>query len=98
MSRSIIFRNLAEVEYLQASLFYDEERSGLGAEFESEVQAVLQRILEHPDRYPVAVRDIRVAPTHRFPYCVYYRVRGGRIIVLSVFHQSRDPAEWQSRS
>lgn len=86
------------MEYLRASAFYENERTGLGAEFEAEVQSVLQKLLQHPERYPIAVRDIRVAPTHRFPYCVYYRIRGSRIIILSVFHQSRDPAEWQSRS
>lgn len=98
MTRSLIFRPLAEAEYLGAAAFYEDERAGLGTEFESEVQAVLDTIASHPDRYPVAVRDIREAPTHRFPYCVYYRVRGDRIMILSVFHQSRDPSEWQSRS
>ena len=24
--------------------------------------------------------------------------RGGRVVVLAVFHQSRDPADWQTRS
>jgi plasmid stabilization system protein ParE len=43
------------------------------------------------------LRDIREAIVRRFPYCVYFRVRHGRLIVLSVFHTSRDPSTWQSR-
>jgi toxin ParE1/3/4 len=94
----LIFRPIAEAEYLQASAHYDSERPGLGAEFESEVQAVFQRIQEQPDRYPIAIRDIRFATARRFPYSVYYRIRRDRIDVLSVFHESRDPAQWQARS
>jgi toxin ParE1/3/4 len=98
VNRTIAFRRVAEAEYLRATVYYENERPGLGAEFQSEVQATLQKVLAHPDRYPIAARDIRVLPTDRFPYSVYYRVRGTRIVVISVFHESRDPAEWQSRS
>ena len=98
MNRTIALRRAAEAEYLWATAFYDNERPGLGAEFQSEIQAILQKVLAHPDRYPIAARDIRVAPTQRFPYSVYYRVRGSRVIVLSIFHESRNPDEWQSRS
>ena len=92
MNLPLIFRPIAEVAH------YENERPGLGAEFESEVQTVLHKILEQPDRYPVVIRDIRFATTRRFPYTVYYRIRRTHIDVLSVFHESRDPAEWQSRS
>ena len=57
----------------------------------------MAEIAGHPKRYPIILRDIREAPVRRFPYCVYYRVRQARLIVLSVFHTSRDPTEWQSR-
>jgi toxin ParE1/3/4 len=98
VNRTIAFRRPAEAEFVQATAYYENERPGLGAEFQSEVQVILQKILGNPDRYPIAARDIRMVPTHRFPYCVYYRVRGSRIVVISVFHESRDPSEWQSRS
>ncbi len=98
MSLSIIFRPAAEAEYLGATAFYEGRQAGLGADFETEVQAVLDTAANQPNRYPIAVRDICEAPVGRFPYCVYYRVRADRLIVLAVFHQSRDPAEWQSRA
>jgi len=94
----LIFHPIAETEYQQASAYYENEHPGVGEEFEFEVQAVLLRVQQHPDRYPIAVRDIRFAHARRFPYSVYYRIRRDRIDVLSVFHESRDPAEWQSRS
>jgi toxin ParE1/3/4 len=67
-------------------------------DFVDEVQAALDAIADHPGRYAVASGDIREAPVNRFPYCVYYRVRAGRVVVVAIFHASRDPAVWQSRA
>jgi plasmid stabilization system protein ParE len=89
---------VAETEYLSAAAFYEAQKPGLGGDFEAEVQAVLDTIANQPDRYPIAHCGIREAPTQRFPYCVYYRVRSNQLVVLAVFHQSRDPSEWQGRS
>jgi toxin ParE1/3/4 len=97
VSLPVVFRPAAQAEYVAAAAWYEARQPGLGADFEAEVQAVLDTIANQPDRYPAAARDIREAPVSRFPYCIYYRERGGRIVVLAVFHQSRDPAEWQSR-
>ena len=98
MSLPVVFRPAAEAEYLGAVAWYEGQRSGLGSDFEAEVQAILDTIANQPDRYPVAHRDTREAPVKRFPYCVYYRVRPDRIVILAVFHQSRDPAGWQDRA
>ena len=98
MSRSIVFRRAARSEYARSIKWYDNRRPGLGGEFEAEVSAVLSTIADQPDRYPIADGDVRVAPVHRFPFAVYYRIRSRWIVVISVFHQSRDPEEWRSRS
>jgi plasmid stabilization system protein ParE len=97
MSLPLVFRGAAQDEYDEAAVWYDGQ-AGLGAAFEAEVQAVLDVIAGQPDRYPIVAGDVREAPVARFPYCVYYRVRTGRIVIISVFHTSRDPAVWQSRS
>jgi toxin ParE1/3/4 len=98
MKLPIVLRILAREEYDDSARWYDRQRAGLGVDFTSEVDATFDIISNYPDRYPVVKRDIREAPLHRFPYCVYYRVRSNRVIVLAVFHQSRDPIEWQSRN
>lgn len=98
MNLPVVYREIAEEEYDDAAAFYNRRQAGLGRELVAEVEATLDMITANPKRYPVIHRDIREAPVQRFPYCVYYRVRSGRIIVLSVFHQSRDPKEWQTRN
>ena len=97
MSHPIVIRRAAQVEYLEAIRWHDEQEAGIGLEFESEVARILKVISATPKRYPVVFRDTREAIVGRFPYCIYYRLRAGRIIVLSVFHTSRDPIIWQDR-
>jgi len=41
--------------------------------------------------------DVRKAVVTRFPYIVLYREEAGEVLVISVFHTSRDPAVWQAR-
>ena len=97
MTLPTVFRPAARDEYDQAFAWYEGQRAGLGLEFEEEVERILGEIAVHPKRYPIVLRDIREAIVRRFPYCIYFRVRHSRLIILSVFHTSRDPAEWQSR-
>jgi plasmid stabilization system protein ParE len=59
---------------------------------------VFQTISATPELYPLAEGDVREAPVSRFPYCVYYRVRAARVVVLAIYHQSRDPAGWRART
>ena len=98
MSLLVSFRALAQAEYDAAIAWYDQARADLGNDFETEVQAVLDVASATPDRYPVADGDVREAPVSGFPYCVYYRVRLSKLIVVAVYHQSRDPSGWRGRA
>ena len=98
MSLPLAFRAAARAEFQDAAAWYESQRVGLGGDFVDEVQKVLDTVAGQPDRYPIASGDVREAPVSRFPYCVYYRVKPGRVVVIAVFHTARDPAAWQSRS
>ena len=98
MSLPLTFRPIAEEEFDDAAAWYEGQRPGLGAEFVAAVQQVLDEIAARPGRFPAESGDTREAPIRRFPCCVYYRTRPGRVVVIAVLHTSRDPAVWQSRS
>lgn len=55
-------------------------------------------ISDRPELHAAVYRDVRKALVHPFPYSVVYRIRGGRVVVLAVFHNKRDPKLWQSRA
>lgn len=98
MSLPIRFRDDALGEFDAAASWYEERLSGLGVEFVAEVQRVLNSIGLQPDRFPTVYRDVREARAKRFPYCVYFRLRSNQIVVIAVFHTSRNPTIWQSRA
>jgi toxin ParE1/3/4 len=94
----VVLRADAQDEADEAAHWYERRQAGVGADFLDELQRVLDTIAAQPDRYPIAQDDTREAPLGRFPYCVYYRERPGRVVVTAVFHTSRDPSNWQGRS
>jgi plasmid stabilization system protein ParE len=53
---------------------------------------------EQPMIYSPVYKDVRRVVAKRFPFSVYFRAEAHRIVVLAVFHGSRDPAIWQHRT
>ena len=98
MSLPLEFHPDVNDETNSAYLWYEQRQPGLGTKFLDAVQDVLAEIAGHPARYGYAEGDIREGLLTRFPYAVYYRELDDRIRVLAVYHTSRDPLRWQSRS
>jgi len=92
------FRRQAFLEFLAARRWYEKQRSGLGAEFEAELDRALSRACGSPHRYAEAIPGVRRVRVHRFPFTVYYRLRNEQLIVLAVFHSRRKPGTWRRRS
>ncbi|MEW5967879.1 MAG: type II toxin-antitoxin system RelE/ParE family toxin [Pseudomonadota bacterium] len=97
MSRSLVFRPQARREFDAAGDWHEREQPGLGATFLAEVDQVLRLIASSPDAFPEVLDGVRKAVVRRFPYCLYFRVRGETIVVLAVFHSARNPKIWQAR-
>ncbi len=97
MSLPIRFLPQARVEYDEAADWYDRQRPGLGVDFVAKIREVLSRIAANPRRHAAVYGPVRKVAVKRFPYIVLYRDEPDEIIVISVFHTSRDPSSWQSR-
>ena len=99
MSTPVILRRLAQAEFDDAADWYEQRRAGRGAAFTAAVSQVLSDISATPDAHPEAHGDIREASISGYPYAIYYRIdaSANRVVVLAVFHTSRDPSIWQGR-
>src|SRR6185312_4996405 len=64
---------------------------GFGIAFIGEIEHCLERASEVPRSFQVIHHGLRRAAVRRFPYCVYFREDADGILVLAVFHASRDP-------
>lgn len=98
MTLKVAFRRVARREFDKAARWYEERRVGLGARFVSEIDHVVALAAEGPRRFPIVHGDIHCIHARRFPYSVFFRVEGERIVVLAVFHVRRDPTIWQQRA
>ncbi|HEY2910135.1 MAG TPA: type II toxin-antitoxin system RelE/ParE family toxin [Gemmataceae bacterium] len=98
MKVPIALRAEAEAEFDEAFDYYDDQREGLGTEFASEIQKVLDRIAANPSMHQIAFADIRKGVVRRFPYSIFYRPHANHIEVVAIFHSSRDPSVWQDRA
>lgn len=93
----IILLPEAEEDLTDAAVFYEHERSGLGAEFTLEVEHALERLAGNPHAGPEVSDGARKLLLRRFPYLLIYRIRSDRVLVLAVAHQRRNPAYWRGR-
>jgi len=98
MIRRILFRHTARRDFFDACEWYDQRRAGLGSRFEAAVERTLEMISASPVSFPVVHRDVRRALVRRFPYGLFYRIRGETIHVLALLHSRRDPALWKSQT
>ena len=98
MTLEVVFLRAARAEFDSAALRYDLQRAGLGMQFVSEINRVIDLASTYPERFPIKHLEIRCVQVRRFPYSVYFRSEPTRIVVLSVFHARRNPTIWQERA
>jgi toxin ParE1/3/4 len=77
--------------------WYENQQSGLGAEFLDELRATYNRIVDGPLKYQELRAGIRRALLKRFPYAIYFAIEADSVVIVAVLHASRDPAQWQRR-
>ncbi len=98
MSLSVTFRRAARAEFIEAAARYEAQQKNLGMEFITEIERCVALAADRPEIFATVHKDIRRVTAHRFPFSVYFRVETHRIVVLSVFHGSRNPVIWQCRA
>jgi plasmid stabilization system protein ParE len=98
MSLQVTFHRAAGAEFIEASAWYEAKRVGLALEFITEIDRCVSLASKKPLQFAVVREEIRRVVALSFPYSVYFRAEENRVVVLAVFHGSRDPAIWQARA
>ncbi|MCU0703699.1 MAG: type II toxin-antitoxin system RelE/ParE family toxin [Fimbriiglobus sp.] len=97
MSLPVVVEDVAQAEFDEAFDWHDARDTARAVRFAEAVRAVFNRIGMQPRAHGVVYKDVRKALVRGFTYCVYYYEEPHRVVVISVFHSSRDPAHWQGR-
>jgi toxin ParE1/3/4 len=85
-----VIRPRAETDLLEARDWYESQRAGLGAEFLTEIDATIRVLIRDPQRHPVYYRGFRRVLARRFPYKLFYSLKGDRVIIFRILHVRRD--------
>jgi plasmid stabilization system protein ParE len=97
MSIRIVIEPEAEADVAEAYRWYEDQRSGLGADFVLCVEAALSVLAERPRMFPKVHGNARRVLIRRFPYLILFVEQTNLIVVLGVFHTKRNPKRWRRR-
>ena len=98
MNWTITYRRQARKDVAEIYDYYEARRVGLGEDFLLKHDDGIARMMNMPLASRQIWKDVRRVLLDRFPYAVFYRVLGARVIVLTVYHTRRNPAGWQGRA
>lgn len=91
-----------EIEVEAAAAWYEQQRSGLGAEFLVSLEHAMIAICSSPraaPRWPDLLDlDLRRYMMARFPFLIGYRDLPTEVVVLAVAHAKRAPLYWLERA
>ena len=90
--RALVLTPRAFEDFRSARRWYDDQREGLGIAFESAFDAAVERIRRMPDSGKPTEAPFRHVALRRFPYDVFYEFDAHRVLIVLVFHTSRNPA------
>jgi plasmid stabilization system protein ParE len=90
LSWHVIIRPNAEADLQEARLWYEVRRPGLGDQSVDDIGYAIRLLAENPERRPIYYNGFRRLLVRRFPYKVFYRIEGDRVIVFRVLHVKRD--------
>ncbi len=92
-----VFHPEALIEFSEATIYYFQKSSKLGAAFYAEIETTIHQIVENPKLFRLIEEDIRCCFTRRFPYGILYTVEKNYVLIVAVMHYSREPFYWKHR-
>jgi toxin ParE1/3/4 len=96
--KTVVFHPLAEQELLDAAIYYEEQKVGLGLEFLEEVEHAVNFLTQYSEAGSKVRGSVRRLTLPKFPYFLLYRIlENDQIRILAVAHHKRRPQYWIDR-
>jgi plasmid stabilization system protein ParE len=90
VKRRVSIRPRAERDLLQARDWYEGQSVGLGDKFFAAVRGALTDLPTTAERQPEYYRGFRRVLLRHFPYKIFYRIEGDRVIIFRILHSKRE--------
>lgn len=95
MTFRLIIQKRAEAQILEAYNWYEQKQANLGDIFLKALEELIFKIEANPFLFQPKYKNVYLAQAKKFPYGIFYLIDEDRIIVLAVFHLSRNPGLWK---
>jgi len=95
MTYALRFLPQVEMDARNGRAWYERKSAGLGAEVLRVIYTCTAELTRDPQVYPRVHGDFRRRLLRRFPYAIYFRIRGEQVVVFGLFHCARDPRRLQ---
>ena len=94
----VVYTDAALADLDDITLWLTANYPGLGAAVERRLRLVVAHIARFPDSMRASAHrpGVRVATLGRYPYEVFYRLRGDTVEILHIHHAAREP--WDEKA
>jgi hypothetical protein len=89
--------DVAANEILEAAIWYDDKRKGLGDDLIFCFESQLNYLLNNPEHFQIRHKHLRLVNIKRFPYQIVYYLEKDLITIVAFFHAKRNPKQWKKR-
>ena len=97
--KSYSFHEEAERELIDATKYYESEKTGLAAHFRQEVDEAIRIVCTNPQAFePLPRSSCRQFIIARFAYSLIYLDAPTEVRIFAVAHHKRKPGYWNKRS
>lgn len=89
----VVLTPFALQDISEAAFWYRDKKQGLGKTFVKKIRECLAIIKNNPTAFPIRYDYVRTALVETFPFMIHYIIdeEENQILVLSVYHTSRNP-------
>ena len=92
------FHPAAKAEHLEQIAYFEEQQTGLGRRYLTEVESAIARACAAPRQHRLEnAPDLRRIIVHGFPFAILFREVDGIVQILAIAHYRRRPRYWLAR-
>ena len=97
MKYIVLFHQQSEVELLESKKWYAHRSIKASERFVTEINNTIDNLQKSPFSQAIIYRKKRKINLNNFPFSIIYSIDKNTILILSIFHYSRNPKIWKKR-
>lgn len=88
---NVILKDEANLDVIEAYLYYENELDGLGERFLNELKVLIKQVRQRPKGFQ-KIDKFHQAPFNIFPFVIIYELSENDLIVYAVFQTKQNPS------